>query len=35
MRGIVLGKFLPYHAGLAPLVRRTARSQVDYLAVLL
>jgi len=32
-RGLVLGKFLPYHAGHAHLIR-TARSQVDVLTVL-
>jgi len=32
-RGLVLGKFLPYHAGHAHLIR-TARSQVDELTVL-
>jgi len=32
-RGLVLGKFLPYHAGHARLIR-TARSQVDRLTVL-
>jgi HTH-type transcriptional regulator, transcriptional repressor of NAD biosynthesis genes len=33
IRGLVLGKFLPYHAGHAHLIR-TARSQVDALTVL-
>lgn len=32
-RGLVLGKFLPYHAGHAHLIR-TARAQVDELTVL-
>lgn len=32
-RGLVLGKFLPYHAGHAHLIR-TARAQVDVLTVL-
>lgn len=32
-RGLVLGKFLPYHAGHAHLIR-TARAQVDELVVL-
>ena len=32
-RGLVLGKFLPYHAGHAHLIR-TARAQVDELIVL-
>ena len=32
-RGLVLGKFLPYHTGHARLIR-TARSQVDVVAVL-
>lgn len=32
-RGLVLGKFLPYHAGHAHLIR-TARAQVDQLTVL-
>jgi NadR type nicotinamide-nucleotide adenylyltransferase len=32
-RGLVLGKFLPYHAGHARLIR-TARAQVDELVVL-
>lgn len=33
MRGLVLGKFLPYHAGHAHLIR-TARAQCDALTVL-
>jgi len=33
VRGLVLGKFLPYHAGHAHLIR-TARSQADLLTVL-
>jgi HTH-type transcriptional regulator, transcriptional repressor of NAD biosynthesis genes len=33
VRGLVLGKFLPYHAGHAHLIR-TARAQVDELVVL-
>jgi NadR type nicotinamide-nucleotide adenylyltransferase len=33
LRGLVLGKFLPYHAGHAHLIE-TARSQVDMLTVL-
>ena len=32
-RGLVLGKFLPYHAGHAHLIR-AARAQVDELVVL-
>lgn len=33
LRGLVLGKFMPYHAGHAHLIR-TARASVDELTVL-